>query len=242
MISISLIILLFVESAVCSPQHSTSRLNEALTSDCELRKLYNEYKETHAHTRPPHEERARFKLFLKEIKEILELRNNPDITWEVGVNFMADMTEEEQDLMRGTVALNTSLSTTQGTKLNAVAIDKSKIIPKTSSFWIEKNTMGPIRQQLKGDCWAHVAVAVIDAQLTVRSGTFHGLSVQELFDCSYSPVSKLKGGVPYYAYKYVKKSKRLGYELGSPETVTREEQSCVPYKKSPNAMEADGRI
>ena len=96
--------------------------------------------------------------------------------------------------------------------------------------------MGPIRDQLKGDCWAHAAVAVIDAQLTARNGTFHGLSVQELYDCSDLPQSTEIGGNPYWAYKYVKKSKRLGYELDIPETITEERASCVPYKKSPNAL------
>ena len=234
MVTVSLIILLFVESVVCSPKHSTSRLNEALTSDCELRKLYNEYKETHAHTRPPHEERVRFKLFLEEIKEILELQNNPDITWEVGVNFMADMTEEEEDLMRGTVALNTSFSNIQRKKLNAV--DKSREIPKSSLFWYSKNTMGPIRQQLKGSCWAHAAAAVIDAQLTARSGTFHELSVQELYDCTDLGHSKELGGDAYKAFEYVKESNHLNYALGSPETNAKRGFNCNHHTKNLNAL------
>ena len=233
MIPVSLIILLFVELVVCSPKHSTSRLKSTLNSDCKLRKLYNEYKETHAHTRPPHEDRARLGLFLKEIKKVLEFRNNPDIKWEVGISFMADMTEEEEDLMRGT-NISTIMLKSEGIKLGAH--EKKEWIPKQSNFWVAKNTMGPIRNQAKGSCWAHAAAAVIDAQLTARSGTFHEVSVQELYDCAVLSQSKLIGGDPYRALEYVKERKHLSYALGSPETTSKHGFSCDVYQKRLNAM------
>ena len=233
MIPVSLIILLFVELVVCSPKHSTSRLKSTLNSDCKLRKLYNEYKETHAHIRPAHEERARLGLFLKEIKKVLEFRNNPDIKWEVGISFMADMTEEEEDLMRGT-NISTIMLKSEGIKLGAHV--KINWIPKQSNFWVAKNTMGPIRNQAKGSCWAHAAAAVIDAQLTARSGTFHEVSVQELYDCAVLPRSKEIGGHPFYGLEYVKESKHLSYELGSPETNSESGFSCDFHADQLNAM------
>ena len=240
MISISLIILLVVESVYSFENHASSRLEESLKSDCELRKLYDEYKETHAHTRPPHEERMRMKLFMKELEVIVELRRNPDITWGVGINFMADMTAAEQDLMKST---NVSTTWMESDDLKLKAINKGYKMPIKSAYWITERTMGPIRKQLKGDGWAHAASATIEAQLTGRSGKYHRLSTQEIYDCAYDPqynslpLSYRKNGNPQSALKYVEKSQHLGYELDSPSTGAERGFKCSVYSRRLNGLQ-----
>ena len=222
--------------------YSTERLEQAVQDGQELRNLYKEYLATHGHKRPSCEQKNfRLELFLREIKEILELRSNTALTWQAGINFMADMTEPERDQMRATVA-NTTANTLEvpaNLKISKVAA------PDEFDEWRKGSHLGPVHDQRKGSCWAHSAVVVLEAQLAYYTKYFRQLSIQELYDCVY-PNSKWfedSGGHPQDAFRYVGYGGRLGLNADNPEThqfdprIIIRKQQCSKAKKTTNALE-----
>jgi len=230
------ILLLIAEPVFSAVTHHTTRLEAALESPCMLKKLYNEYKATHQHYRSPHEESLRLKLFKEHLPLILEHRNNPDITWEVGLNFMADMTEDEREFMRET---NISISEDSNmSKREFITGVKRSLddIPSEYLSWWTHNTMGPARKQEQDSSFAHAAVAIVDAHITRRTGNFRGLSVQEMYDCSKESVWKDKYG------RHVKlplinlqESRHAGYEKYDKET-PKQGTRCLVHQQGQNAF------
>ena len=222
--------------------YSTERLERAVQDGQELRTLYKEYLATHGHKRPSCEQKNfRLELFLREIKEILELRSNSALTWHAGINFMADMTEPERDHMRATVA-NTTANTLEGPsnlKIRKVAA------PEEFDGWRKGSMIGPIHDQRKESCWAHSSVVVLEAQLAYYTKYFRQLSIQELYDCVYKDGKKFEGsgGHPEDAFEYVTSAGRLGLNADNPETHQYDprniipKQQCSKAKKTANALE-----
>ena len=222
------------------PEHSTDRLTRALNTNCELRKLYNEYKELHQHVRPNHEEQDRLNIFIQEIKEIVKLRANKEIKWEVGINFMADMTDSERGLMTG---YNQNSSSNNVLQANVVKFENKLSQSKSASSgfdeWRQKGYMGPVPDQIKSNCWAIAAVAPIEAQLAQYEKKFRRLSIQELYDCTYSPAHPIDdlGGNPLDAWRYIAIVGRLGTWKEHPEIKSITRQSCKGrYSPTKNAL------
>ena len=228
-------VLFVIGQAFSAELHSTSRLETALSSKCAIRKLYSEYKQTHGHTRPPHEEKLRLDMFEREIREILELRNNPGITWDVGVNLMADMTHGEKDLMLG---VNGSVLANSNPRPRLKAMDPTKSIPVAFNFWRDENLVGDVRKQLKGSCWAHASTGVIQALLAARSGNLDELSVQEVYDCADDVKLVRYGGFMDKGFDYPINNGRMGFEVDSPETPAPggSGTDCKTYKNKRNAL------
>ena len=231
--------------ALSAIEHSSERLQAAVGSMCELRKLYDEHKETHGHSWPANEEYGRMKLFLEEIKEILEMRSNKDITWDVGLHFMADMSDTEKASMRGTVSQsNTTAKTLQNTANQETKLSGFNMAYTPDEFdeWRKNGMIGPIHEQKKGSCWAHAAVVPLEAQLAFYKDTFRQLSVQELYRCTYRDRFRDIGGHCMDGFDYVSYAGRLGYWDDSPERTdnwyTRPwRDSCNDYQKTPTALD-----
>ena len=229
---------IFSELAFAQEKHSTTRLESALKSLCVLRQLFDEHKETHSHTRPPNEEKHRIKMFTSTIKEVLELRRDPEIKWVAGLTFAADMTTAERKQLTG---LNTS-TLLEGHYQEVKPVKLSKKLSRVVEFddWRQNGKVGPVRNQLKDSCWANSAVVPLEAQLAIYNHELKELSVQELYDCTYPPTYKINGvgGHPTESWKYVKKSGRLGLRKESPETFYPKRHVCAGlYDSKTNALD-----
>ena len=244
MLSTLLTILVLLPVFSCS-LYSTEQLQRAVNSKCELRSLYKEHKQTHLqkHTRPPHEEAMRMEFFLQEIKEILKFRANEDIKWDAGLNFMADMTDDEMDLMRGYAG---NASSSQDALKGPVKLESTLSAyspPLSFDLWRLGGMVGPVHDQVKGSCWAHAAVVPLEAQLAYFKGTFQQLSIQELYDCTYPKERNAKGGTVQDAWVYVSMADRLGTWDESPEieeawySFFYNKRSCEGYDKKENALD-----
>jgi hypothetical protein len=51
--------------------------------------------------------------------------------------------------------------------------------------WTDSAAVGPVRQQLCGDCWAQASVAAMECALRMHDGDTTQLSVQQVVDCNY---------------------------------------------------------
>jgi len=223
--------------------HSIEELQRAVDSKCALRKLYKEHKARHELDRSEHptHEKVRLSLFLKHVKKAVELRADPDIEWDVGLNFMGDYTDEELANIKG--YSNTSLESTPNLKRRSEEETRLSAFSPPDEFdeWRKKKMIGSIHWQKKGSCWAHAATVPLEAQLAYYTGKFLELSVQELYDCVYEG-TKPDGGLSREAFDYVKRVGRLGTAKESPETFRPFEwmegkTSCKGYDKKTNALQ-----
>ena len=217
----------------------SSRLRAALESDCELKTLHKEYREEHQHTRPPNEESSRLGQFREKIRAVLELREDPAVTWDVDVTFMADMTEDERDLYK--TGFNDTSVDIPITLQSSVGLSAYNV-PAEFDGWRQKNFVPPIKQQKKGSCWAHAAAVPLEAQLAAKKGWFEKLSVQELFDCGLPKGRHENGGWPRFGWEYVMRSGRLGLDSKTPEFGGDDTQGhhCSYYQFTFNAL--DGTV
>ena len=232
------ILLIFVPTILAHDyEHSTKRLKLAMFSQCELMKLYKEYQLTHNHYRHPNEHIGRMRIFRTEIRKILSFRSNIQIKWKAGINLMADMTEEEVQLMKG---LHSNSSSSDTMYLNAGVPDTRQLLHMPAEFdeWRANKMIGPVRFQVKGSCWAHSAVVPMEAQIAQLTDRYRQLSVQELYDCVYPAGHDLSaGGRVSDAWQSVRERGRLGLDSEFPETLFKKRHPCNRYKGSTNGME-----
>jgi len=236
--AIPLLILLFLlKCGKTRIIHTSERLRAALESDCELNTLHKEYRLAHQHTRPHTEQQTRLVQFREEIRMVLALRENPEVEWDADITFMADMTVEEHDLYK--TGFNETWFENHDTLQSSGSLSAGKAAPLYFDGWRVKGLLRPISKQKKKSCWAHTAACALEAQLAEAKGIFEKLSVQELYDCSLEEGQHAIGGHSVKAWRYVKRSGRLGLasdteELDGPNVVGND---CKYYESTYNALE-----
>jgi len=191
---------------------------------------------------------------------VLELRNNPAVTWAVDISFMADMTSSERELQmtgynsswfdeqRETDTWQEFLQDLQESEVlqspgedDSLQSTKRGLVDGPDNFdgWREKKLLRPITGQLKGSCWAHVTVIPLETQIAAHRGTkVEKLSAQEIFDCAVTEGLQETGANPVDAYKYIKEKKHLTTEKEAPEIEGPDKKvhDCEYYSSKPNAM------
>ena len=228
-----------------------SLIEEALTSETELRKLYNHYKAKHGVSHGQHETAERLKLFRQYLVRVQELKRDDSITWTPGITLMAHMTDCEKSLMTsGNITLDTDDSEEElcGKFKNRVNKKESNVLQGSkipeSYDWRAVGAVTPVKEQGESDCWAYAAVTSMEAQIKYWTGVLLELSTQELVDCVYygtGPDSWLIGGQPYQAWAYVYKTNRIGYRAEIPVRAEGGYYSCSYEKWAHNAL-ADNNL
>jgi len=191
---------------------------------------------------------------------VLELRDNPAVTWDVDISFMADMTSSERELQK--IGHNSSWYDEQHETdtwqeyqqehvvLQSAGEDNSlqrskrekKLVDGPDNFdgWREKKLLRPITEQLKGSCWAHVAAIPLETQLAAHSGgKVEKLSAQELFDCGAEEGQQEIGAAPVHAWDYIREKKHCTTDKEAPELEGPDVkgEDCSYYLSKPNALE-----
>ena len=229
--------------------YSDEELQHGLKFSCKLRKLYKEHKATHILSRPPNEEKTRMDIFLKQIKRILELRADPEVTWDVGLNLFADLSEDERASLKSLPRNATLLSR----KVRDIPDMKfPEILRRTPAEKFDKwrknrdeiKMVSPIRDQhthMKTNSYAHAAIIPLETQLAFYKKEQVRLSVEELYQCS--QVYGSDGSIdPSVCWDYVSDNSRIGYWYDSPETPVKKNlfhqhvRKCEGFDKQPNAL------
>ncbi|XP_053182279.1 cathepsin S-like [Scomber japonicus] len=122
-------------------------------------------------------------------------------SYELGMNFMGDMTQEEIHQFTGKLIPPTDLKRAPLTFLDADVSD--------TVDWREYGCVTRVKDQSQphicGSCWAFTAVGALEGQLALKTGKLVDLSPQNLVDCSTQyGTHGCHGGFYTNAFNYIK--------------------------------------
>ncbi|CAH1174073.1 unnamed protein product [Phaedon cochleariae] len=165
--------------------------------------LWADFKKTHGKTyKSLKEEKLRYNIFQDTVRQIAEHNvkyENGESTYYLAINKFSDITDEEfRAMMMENVASRPSLEGVEQANLTVGAAPES-------IDWRSKGAVLPVRAQGHcGGCWAFSAVASVEGQAAIKSGSQIPLSVQQLIDCSTSYGNHgCNGGLTISGFKYI---------------------------------------
>jgi len=144
------------------------------------------------------EEHARYEIFSANL-DFIEATNAKNLTYTLGVNLFADLTEEEF------VAFYTGAHA-PAYSYGAVAYlgEHSAVNWSDSVDWTSKGAVTPVKNQGScGSCWAFSTTGALEGANFVANGQLVSLSEQFFMDCDTN--SGCGGGWPYVAFQYAEK-------------------------------------
>ncbi|OQR90542.1 cysteine protease family C01A [Thraustotheca clavata] len=138
---------------------------------------YNKPYRNHADDHPLMEKR--FKAFRTNLRRIEEHNKKYDagqVTFTLGLNELADFTDEEYKGLLGYKRLND--------RPEAAFTHTSDEFTPDAWDWREHNVVTPVKNQgMCGSCWAFSAVASMESVYALATGKLESFSEQELVDC-----------------------------------------------------------
>ena len=139
----------------------------------------------------------RAEIFQENLEKIRQRNLDPENTYTLGVNHLADWTEEEY---RGLLRYQKPPLESSSDVPPAVEVQ----IPVTVD-WRTKNAVTPVKNQ--GRCksdWAFSAVGAMESGWKIANGILYTLSEQQLVDCAGPPYFNhgCQGGDTNEAFKY----------------------------------------
>ena len=158
----------------------------------------------------------------KQNLAFIEDHNSKNGEHAVGVNFLADMTEQEKSRLLGFKGNNKTASNAQSYAHLAVEDEIN---------WVTKGAVTPVKNQGQcGSCWAFSTTGAIEGAEFVATGKLQSFSEQQLVDCSKKNAG-CNGGLMDLAFEYVETD---GIELESTYPYTGKDGTCT-HDKSKSA-------
>ncbi|KAL5493678.1 hypothetical protein EMCRGX_G014888 [Ephydatia muelleri] len=147
------------------------------------------------------EETERRLIWNSNFERIIE-HNRKRLSFTLGLNQFADLTNDEWRTLYLSPPLNTS-DFMQNSRLHAPLVGGS--LPD-SVDWRQYGYVTQVKNQGQcGSCWAFSATGALEGQNFKKTGTLESLSEQQLLDCSWKYGNAgCNGGLMNYAFKYVK--------------------------------------
>ncbi|KAJ3696644.1 hypothetical protein LUZ61_000349 [Rhynchospora tenuis] len=146
------------------------------------------------------EKSERFSIFKANYEYIQEKNREPGLTYTLGLNEFADLTNDEF-VARYTGALR---PTDADATVPAEPFEFDNLRVPASIDWRTYGAVTPVKNQGScGSCWAFSAVAAIEGAVKIKKGTLLSLSEQELVDCV-TTCYKCQGGRADNAFQWVK--------------------------------------
>jgi len=179
------------------------------------------------------EEHLRKSIFMKNLNFIRQHNakyERGEVTFTVGVNRFADLTNQEfRDQVNGF-----KVPDGHGRSDLKFEEDESFEAPKTVD-WRKKGAVTPIKDQGQcGSCWAFSATGSLEGQTYLKTKKLTSLSEQNLVDCSGSQGNEgCNGGLMDDAFEYVKDNKGIDTEASYPYTA--EDGKCKYKPKNKGA-------
>ena len=177
-------------------------LRNALQSPKGMSELFFQFGDEEGRVYLPHEVKLRFRLFRKNVQEVVET-NEQELSWTAGLNFFSDLTEDEKKQYLG---FNSSMEHPVGEQLPA------SDGPLADSFdWRQKGGVTGVKNQGScGSCWTFGAVGSTEGVHKAATGSLVTFAEQEFLDCVYEGKRDgCQGGWMQDCFTYAQKTQRL---------------------------------
>lgn len=181
---------------------------------CSTQPSFNEWAEQYGKSYEPTERDYRITVYEENLMKI-DAHNAKNLSWTMGVNQFADLTEDEfkARITGGHRAAKRSLRRAAVGPFNVTA-------NPTSVDWTTKGAVTPVKNQEQcGSCWAFSTTGSVEGAWFLSNGTLPSLSEQQLVDCSGPEGNQgCNGGLMDYAFQYIIDNKGITTEDAYPYT------------------------
>ncbi|TDH11312.1 hypothetical protein EPR50_G00059520, partial [Perca flavescens] len=136
-------------------------------------------------------------------------------TYDLGMNYMGDLTQEEILQSYATLIIPTDIQRAPSAFVGTYSAD----VPDTMD-WRQKGCVTSVKMQGScGSCWAFSAAGALEGQLAKKTGRLVDLSPQNLVDCSGNYGNHgCNGGLVYKAFQYVIDNQGIDSDASYPYT------------------------
>ncbi|XP_037532056.1 cathepsin S, ortholog2, tandem duplicate 1 [Nematolebias whitei] len=152
-------------------------------------------------------------------------------TYDLGMNFMGDLTADEILQSFATLTPPTNLQRTPSPFTGA----SGSSAPDTVD-WREKGSVTRVKMQGScGSCWAFSAAGALEGQLAIKTGKLIDLSPQNLVDCSTKYGNHgCNGGFMHHAFQYVIDNQGIDTDASYPYTAQQQDCRYNPAYRTAN--------
>ncbi len=180
------------------------------------------------------EKEKRFQIFKDNLRFIDEHNAEENLSYKVGLNRFADLTNEEYR--------STYLGAKSKPKLSKVKSDRyaprvGDSLPE-SVDWRAKGAVAPIKDQGScGSCWAFSTVNAVEGINQIVTGELITLSEQELVDCDKSYNEGCDGGLMDYGFEFIINNGGIDTDKDYP--YLGRDARCDQYRKNAKVVTID---
>lgn len=226
--------ILFLTLIVAATAFEKEGLRSGLQSAEGQIKLFNKWVSQEHANYGAKEKQFRFRVFRKHLKEIVEI-NEAQSDYELDANFMAGLTEEEQQQWYG---INITALPAEVQEADPEEESRLLALPASGSkLWREEGKITAVKNQGGcGSCWAFGGVAAFEGHYAIKTGGLKRFAEQEFLDCTYEGQRDgCQGGWYWLAFDMVKRTQHLAAEADY--KYTARDGRCLTSSK-PNGMKA----
>ncbi|KAK1301118.1 Oryzain alpha chain [Acorus calamus] len=207
-------------------------------SEGELRSMYETWLRHHGKAYNGLDEKEkRFEIFKDNVQYVDERNGDPRLSFRLGLNRFADLTNEEYRSR----FLGTRVNATRGTERRSsdrYAYRGGEELPE-SVDWREKGAVAPVKDQGScGSCWAFSTVASVEGINQIVTGDLISLSEQELVDCDVAYNQGCNGGLMDYAFQFIINNGGIDTEEDYPYKAN--DGRCDTNRKNARVVSIDG--
>lgn len=152
----------------------------------------------------------RKQIYQQNIAFIQQHNSNPNYTYQLGLNYWADLTWEEFKYnylgLPSETEINRWIEPEIETISNPIQQNNFRNLP-SSWDWRTTGTVAPIQSQGQcGSCWAFSAISSVEQKIALKHNQFYKLSEQQLVDCNTQNYG-CNGGYMSRAFQYIRQNR-----------------------------------
>lgn len=185
--------------------------------EIEHQQAFTQFIQEHNREFPIEEFFSRFNTF-KANKNLIDEHNaNPDKTFTMAINHLADKTPEEMQAMKGFFH-NPADSESFKTVHFEDVFGAANGVGEGDVDWVAKGAVTPVKNQGHcGSCWTFSSTGAVEGAVAAHTGKLFSLSEQQLSDCAGSEGNKgCHGGSQPAAFTWIKKNGGITSEENYP--------------------------
>lgn len=183
------------------------------------------------------EKERRFEIFKDNLKFIDEYNSQIGLSYKVGLNKFADLTNDEYRKMYLGTKIDSKRSL-YSPKSDRYSVRDGDDLPD-SIDWRTKGAVAPVKDQGScGSCWAFSTIAAVEGINKIVTDDLISLSEQELVDCDTSYNEGCNGGLMDYAFQFIINNGGIDSEEDYPYKAR--DGTCDSYRKNAKVVSIDG--